>query len=289
MKMVERHSHYGGEVAKKIVDIPVDVDEPSLLRRGWRAVEARGRVTSDMWHTLALSTTFEFSKRDWSARYTDADRLAPVVLQLSSPTLGETRYANLFLSDPGQVRGGKIRSSMSDTITYDLPELRASDLQLKLLSFDDVDVSGRISPLPNLIRTLSAEFEESSTSLDAFDIDLDVDAYIGGSDEDNEVIVCVRGQLAPASYAKLVEVTARRDEWRDEGEFDISLPNVEVDVLDDTDFLLTRLDAYHLMKLEGSAEQDVPNRPAEWLDYLTTGVDELAGEPSKVIVRLIDS
>jgi hypothetical protein len=103
------------------------------------------------------------------------------------------------------------------------------------------------------------------------------------------VIVCVRGQLTPASYAKLVEVTARRDEWRDEGEFDIPLPNIEVDVLDDTDFLLTRLDAYHLMKLEGNAEQDVPDRPAEWLDYLTIGVDELAGEPSKVIVRLVDS
>jgi hypothetical protein len=165
-------------------------------------VEARARVTSDMWHTLALSTTFEFSEQDWSARYTDADRLAPVVLELSSPTLGETRYANLFLADPTQVRGGKIRSSMSDTIAYDLPELRAADLSLKLLCFDDVDVSGRISPLPKLVRTLSAEFVENSTSLDAFDIELDVDAYVGGSDESNEVIVCVRGQLTPASYPK---------------------------------------------------------------------------------------
>jgi hypothetical protein len=276
-------------MAKEITDIPVEVDELSLLRRGWRAVEARARVTSDMWHTLALSTTFEFSEQDWSVRYTDAERFSPVVLELSSPTLGETRYANLFLPDASELRGGKVRSSVSDTIAYDLPKISASDLNLRLMSFDDVDVNGGISPLPKLVRTLPVEFEEEASALDAFDIDLDVDAYIGGTDDQHEVIVCVRGQLTMGPYAKLVAVTAQRDEWRDEGEFEIPLPNVEIDVLDDTDFLLTRLDAYHLLRAAGSSERDVPNRPAEWLDYLTTGVDDLAGEPSKIIVRLVDS
>ncbi|WP_231984536.1 hypothetical protein [Mycobacterium sp. 852014-52144_SCH5372336] len=275
-------------MTKTIVDVPVEVNEPSLLMRGWRAIEARARVTSDMWHTLSLSTTFEFSEREWSARYTDSDRLAPVVLEISNPRLGETRYVNLYLPNPTDVRAGKVRSSISDTIAYDIPNFRALDLQLKLTCFDDVDVSGQIAPLPKLVRTLAADFEESSMLLDAFDIELDVDAYIGGSDEINEAVVCIRGQLTPASYGKLVEVTHRRDEWRDEGEFDIPLPNVEVDILDDTDFLLTRLDAYHLMRLEGTTDGAVPDRPAEWLDYLTIGVDELAGEPTKVVVRLVD-
>jgi hypothetical protein len=275
-------------VAKKVIDIPVEVDELSLLRRGWRTVEARARVTSDMWHTLALSTTFEYSEQDWSMRYKDTDWLSPVVLEISSPRLGESRYVDLLVSDPSRVRGGKVRSSTSDTIAYDLPALSASDLSLKLLSVDAADVSGRISPLPQLVRNLTVEFEEDASVLEALDIDLDVDAFVGGSEDQSEVIASIRGQATLVPYEKLVDITARRDEWRDEGEFEIRLPDIEVDVLDDTDFLLIRIEAYHGLEVSGSSDEDVPNRPAEWLDYLTTGVDELAGEPSKVIVRLVD-
>ena len=46
-------------MAKKILDVPVEVDESALLKRGWRAVEARARVSSDMWHTLSLSMTLD--------------------------------------------------------------------------------------------------------------------------------------------------------------------------------------------------------------------------------------
>ena len=277
-------------MAKKVIEIPVEVDELSLLRRGWRAVEARARVTSDNnWHTLALSTTFEFSKHDWSCRYKDEDWLSPIILELSSRTLGETRYVDLLVSDPSRIRDGKVRSSSSDTIVYDRQAIGPNDLTLKLMSFDAADAPGRISPLPKRVQTLAVEFEEESSILEVLDIELDVDAFIGGDDDQSEVIVSIRGQSKLEPYAKLVDYTARKDEWRERGEYEIRLPDIEIDILDDTDFLLARLEAYHGLESAGTSDADVPNRPAEWLDYLTTGMDELAGEPSKIVVRLVDS
>jgi len=104
-----------------------------------------------------------------------------------------------------------------------------------------------------------------------------------------EVIVSIRGQLSLGPYQKLVEITAQRASGEAKGEFVIPLPDVEVDILDDTDFRLTRLNVYCGLGATGSTDGDVPTRPAALCDYLNTGADELAGEPSEVVVRLIDS
>ena len=244
---------------------------------------------SDMWHTLALSMTLEFSKENWATRFKGSDWLSPVVLEISSPTMGEATYIDLRVSDQSQLRARKVRSAISGSIAYDIPNVSPSDLKLKLTSFDAVDAMSRIYPLPKVAQVVAIEFEDETSNAEVLDVDLDADAFVSkGGDDPGDVVICIRGEATLAPYHRLVEMTARRDEWREKGEFEILLPDIEVDLLDDSNFLLHRLEAYHGLEASGSRESDTPNRPAQWLDYLTVSVDELPGEVSKVIVRLVD-
>lgn len=275
---------------KRIVDVPVHVDESALLQRGWHAVEARARVTTDTWSNVAVSLTLEFLQDHWTSRFVDPRLwVSPVVLEVSSKTQGETIYVASSHWDIDSVGGRAVRDSISGTISYSDFPIKASDLYLRLTSFDAADVGVGIRPLPRIARRLDIQFEESATDLAVLDLELDVDAYVTEEDDsDGDVVVYVRGMATLADYGKLVEATVRRDEGHEEGEFEIKLPDVQVDVLDDTDFLLSRLTGTHYMEVNGSCPNDVPKRAAEWVDFLTAYSQDLPGDPSSVVVRLVD-
>lgn len=278
-------------MANRFVDIPVNVDEDALSRRGWRAVDARARLVTDNWSKLSVSVALEFSDELWNSRFVDPRlTMSPVVVEVSSSTLGDTVYASMANRwDETSLVAGDIRDSVSGTLAYNDSPIRASDVCLKLTSFDAADVSFGIRPLLAARRNLDVEFRDSAADLDAMELEIDVDAYIGAEvDSDEEVTVCVRGKAIMASYANLVEVTARRVEGHDDGEFEIKLPDIEIDIMDSTDFLLKRESCVHYMEVSGLQEADVPARAAEWVDFVRVSAEDLAGEPSKVIVRLVN-
>jgi hypothetical protein len=227
----------------------------------------------------------------WTARFKDPNfMLSPVLVEVSSPHLGGTFYVDSGVWNPDPAKSGQVRASVSGSIAYSDTRLGAQDLRLRLTSFDAADAPVGIRPLPVFDRNLDVDFEEVASVLCALDLEVDVDAYVSKRDDsDDDVVVYIGGVATLAPYARLVEATANRDEGHESGEFELNLPNVEVDVVDDTDFLLHRFSVTHYMEVSGRSEADVPKRPAEWIDFLTVDVGDLAGEPSKVIVRLIDS
>jgi hypothetical protein len=277
-------------MAKRIVDVPVEVDDVALSKRGWSAVEARARIATDTWSSLSVSLTLEFSMEGWRSRFKDPDlMLSPVVVEISGNNLGETSYIDSLVWRPEPAIAGQVRVSVSGTINYSDTPLKAADLTLKLTSFDAADTLVGIRPLPVVARSLDVEFEEAASNLGVMDLEVDVDAYVSRAREsDEDVVVLVRGAATLASYSKLVEATAKRDAGHDTGEFELNLPDIEVDVVDDTDFLLHRFSVTHYMEVRGRSEADVPKRPAEWIDFLTVDVNDLAGEPTKAVVRLVD-
>ncbi|MCV7056047.1 hypothetical protein H7I56_12790 [Mycolicibacterium gilvum] len=279
----------GEQVPNKFVDVPIGLDEVALAHRGWSCLDARARLKVDNWSRLSVSLELSHDAEAWTNRFIDPDfMLSPLVLEVTSVATGLISYASFGFRDAASAVAGDIHEAVSGVISYGDDPVSASDLRLKLTSFDAADVPLSIRPLQTVRRPLKVQFRSASAGLDALDHEIDVDAYVSSEDpDDEEVTVCVRGVTTMAAYRKLVEVTASRDEGHEDGEFEIRLPNVQVDVLDETDFLLKRFEATHYMEVSGASADDVPKRAAEWVDFFTESADELAGEPSKVVVRLV--
>lgn len=274
---------------KSIVEVPISVDESSMASRGWNVLDARARISYDMWHSLAISVDLQFVKENWTGRYKGLDWLSPVLIEISSPTLGETRYIDLTLYDPNQLRGGKARESVSGSFAYDVSSIAADDISVRLLSRDAADVSNRIYPLEQSARSLPLEFLDETSEPDASDLATTGSVFVTAGEEGGGVVVTLAGETTTASYDQLVEITARREMRKPDKTFEYILPDLEIDVLDDTDFLLDRKSVYLGLDVSGKKAADLPSCPAQWITYIEFGGPDLAGDPSKVAVRLVDA
>ena len=224
---------------KTVTDVPVTVDEYSMSVRGWYVVDARARLTYDMWHCLSISVDLQFIKENWTNRYKDRDWLSPVLIEISSPSLGETRYVDLTLHDPKQLRGGKARESVSGSFAYDVPKIGAEDIAVRLVSFDAADVPNSLYPLERVARSVPLEIVDETSEPEASKLTSNGRAFVTAGDECSGVVVVLSGETTLAPYQQLVEITAKREGREPDKTFEYVLPDLEIDVLDETDFLLT--------------------------------------------------
>lgn len=278
-------------MAKSVVECPISVDEESLSIRGWRVSDARARIVHDYSSTLSVSVSLEFSEQDWVDRYKGADWLSPVVLEISSRTLGEPRYLSLGLYDPDQLRGGKVRIAESGTLSYAETPLSADDVDLRLLSFDAADVPNTIYPLARSERSVEVTTIVETSEPSASSTVINARAYVttvADDDDEQELVVILDCATTLASYERLVELTAQRSRYHESGEFEHIPLRADIEIVDDTDFVLGTHSVYAGIDNSGKAASDLPRRPAEWFSQSEFNLNGFAGEPHAVVVRLVD-
>lgn len=165
-------------MSKSIVDLPVSVDEESMRSRGWTVLDARARLSYEHWHSLALSIELQFAKANWTNRYRFHEYLCPVLVEISSLKLGETRYVNLGLFEPKKLRGGKVKTSISDSFAYDHLNLNPADVLIRLLCCDIADVPYSLSPLERVARRLTLEVVDETSTPNALTVNVSGGAFV---------------------------------------------------------------------------------------------------------------
>ena len=278
-------------MTKTVVESEISVDRDSLAMRGWHVLDARARIVHDYSSTLSISVSLEFKRQDWVDRYKGADWLSPVVLELSSETLGEPRYLSLGVYDPDQLRGGRVRLAESGSISYAEAPLRPGDISLRLMSFDAADVPNRIYPLARAGRNVPVTISEEMSEPSASSTKVDARAYvtaIADEDGEQELVVVLDCETTLASYEALVELTSKRSKYHESGEFEHIPVRADIEVVDDTDFVLGTYTVYGSIDNSGSSATDLPGRPARWFSQTEFSLRDFAGDPHAVIVRLVD-
>ena len=91
-----------------------------------------------------------------------------------------------------------------------------------------------------------------------------------------------------ASYEALVELTSNRSTYHESGEFEHIPVRADIEVVDDTDFVLGTHTVYGSIDNSGSSASDLPGRPARWFSQTEFSLRDFAGDPHAVIVRLVD-
>lgn len=278
-------------MTKSVVESTIAIDTESLALHGWHVSDARARIAHDYSSTLSISVALEFREQDWVDRYKGADWLSPVVLELSSETLGEPRYLSLGVYDPDQLRGGKVRIAESGSISYKEAPLKAGDISLRLMSFDAADVPNRIYPLAHCGRSIPVTISEEMSEPSASSTTINTWAYVTATDDEDseqELVVVLDCETTLANYDDLVELTSQRSRYHQNGEFEHIPLNAEIEVVDDTDFVLGTYTVYSSIDNSGSSASDLPKRPARWFSQTEFSLRDFAGEPHAVIVRLVD-
>lgn len=281
---------------KTVVDVPMTIDEAMLSPRGWQVKDARARLTSSeadltgsTSQSLSLSVSVSLKLTDGGrlSRYTGFDwRLSPVIVEVSCPRLGESTYVQLLsVGEAKRLRNGfVVQTAESGAIAYNALQLDIADLKLTVTSVDGGELPTSIEPLVVPTRDLAFAVVDERFELDGAGSSVRGRAFAAR----HGLVVVVSGETEVMTYGRLVEVTARRHSGTDLGEFDVQLPDIELDILDDTDFLLHRRSVRHSLKVSGKSPDDVPQTPARWIDYVDIGGDDFAGAPTKVVARLVD-
>jgi hypothetical protein len=112
--------------------------------------------------------------------------------------------------------------------------------------------------------------------------DSSVRVHVEGTAELGSTLHLCADRLSDLGYGDDYEVFLE-----DECPFETSAPMLEIEVLDDTGFVLDRREV-RLGDVPVSAEGSAPGRPPRWIARVGDPLDTYAGEPAGVVVRIVD-
>lgn len=282
---------------KQVFEVPVEIDELALSVLGWEG-EARLRISANIWegdegdppdvtYSYALSGTFHFNEEDWTTRYTSSSEYSymnPLLLEIHCPPLGETFHETLFVGDKRDVQKRPLRVSEQGKLGYGLPLVAPERFQARITAFDGIDVFGDdgfeafktevpvkiISELPVVPFTPTAKCR----------------AYLSSE----QIIIEMGGTIAVGSTSELEEASkALRYFGQEEDEqVDLPLPEIEVEILDATGFVLEdwEPDLGWFYRYRSSVPRAA--RPPRWMVKTTSSLKSLSGVPAEVVVRFIE-
>lgn len=296
-------------MGKKIEELNVEVDELALSLVGWQVENVRARLVTDSFddthfQEIVVSGTARFLREDWSDRFSrDEDDSYPPTLLLGlspvdRPELAVYTYALLETIRKAGKR--PVRFSRSSSSWECSKPVKPEKIKLQVTSFDvsetDLDLawpSAKTRPLPVELIDETAH-EGVRLKLTA------CDATIVGKKRDASLQMRLGGFFEFGSAKELLADLFAVESWRgdapeDEHEikaecpFEVPLPGLAVEVLDESDFLLDKREVSLYGRIPVGEGAALPTRQPRWIAQFPFDLDELSGEPTRVVVRVLDA
>jgi hypothetical protein len=293
-------------MGKKIEELEVEVDELALSLVGWQVENVRARLVTDNFddehfQEIVVSGTARFLREDWSDRFKrgeDDDYPPTLLLGLSPVDRPElVSYTHALLETIKKAGKRPVRFSKSSSTWECSKPVKPEQIRLQVTSFDlsetDLDLvwpSSKTKPLPvELIdETVYEAVRLKPTTCDA---------TIVGKKREGSLQIRLGGFAEFGSARELLADFFAMESWRgdlgddveDECPFEISMPGISVEVLDCTDFLLDKWETALYGRVPVGEGAALPSRQPRWITQCSFDLDDLSGEPTRVVVRVLDS
>lgn len=291
-------------------ELEVVVDDLGLSLLGWQIQDARARLTTrpdykGFRQELTVSGTAYFIPEDWSDRFvrSDDDRYPPaLLLKVTRPKFEASPiYVRI---DPlryiGQVRKRAIRFSETMRKWQVKQPLTAHDITVGVTAFDLDEGTIRRVELPlGKTSTLPVDFVDETTRK-AFQMKVNVmSARVYRRKGESSVHLHTEGSCGFGSVDELF-VTHLADTpnrlrrsghgFSDEAPFEVELPEVEFELLDETGFILERqsVDFDTTAFISVDANGGLPRREPRWILQRFLDVEDLPGMPARACIRFVD-
>lgn len=285
-------------MSKKVSPLTVEIDEVALSVLGWEVVNCAVRLKTDAYDDCAFSEIsasieLRFHPDDWTVRHCRADDFIPnVVWQLRSRTMGAlSNYAYVTIAESlKDVRAPKIRSEKSRMWeTKKAP--KADDLYVWVGAFDWTDLPTRMEP-GRKFKDVPVEVMDHTSLRGVRTEPVEV---IARTRDKEELDVMIRSIHPLGTGAELMAAAADYSDWEvdtaqslnQQDDFEVNRPEMLIQVFDDSGFLLDTYDASH-EEIHVGKGGVIPRRPATSVVACSLDLDDLAGRPARVVVRLTD-
>ncbi|MFY0514836.1 hypothetical protein ACOMD4_31275 [Streptomyces anulatus] len=296
-------------MGKKIEELEVKTDELALSLVGWQVENVRARLVTDSFddthfQEIVVSGTARFLKEDWSDRFTrgEDDDYPPTLLlglgPVDRPEL--VSYTHALLETVRKAGKRPVRFSESSRTWECSKPVKPEQIALHMTSFDLEETglglvwpSSKTKPLPvELVdETVHEAVRLKPTTCDA---------TIVGKKRDATLQVRLGGFAEFGSARELLADFIAMESWRgdepgddydveDECPFEVSMPGIAVEVLDDTDFLLDKCEVSLYGRVPVGEGAALPSRQPRWIAQCSFDLDDLSGVPTRVVVRVLDA
>ncbi|MEZ5130333.1 MAG: hypothetical protein R2763_01205 [Mycobacterium sp.] len=297
--------------SKKAEVIEIRVDELALSLVGWQVEEAQARLVTESHDSdqheqqIAFSGTFRFLPEDWTDRFKDSDGddyASEVYLALNrrDATAPTSNYRWVVLEKIRKARKGPIRVSAKSNAWVREAPLAATDLDLRLTAYDLDEVSGlyinsRLS-LPRMTTVPLEMLVVDETSAQTVNPKVAVaKAYLSQGSDRTTLTMHAEGTFEFGSAEDLLAAYVDRNDWADDGAtvkdsapFEVDVPEIRFEILDDTGFLLDDRTCQFYGHIPVDEQGNVPRRQPRWIGRDVIDIDDLPGDPHRVVVRVID-
>ncbi|WEV25875.1 hypothetical protein OYE22_12225 [Streptomyces sp. 71268] len=296
-------------MGKKIEELDVQVDELALSLVGWQVENVRARLVTESFdgthfQEIAVSGTARFLREDWTDRFSadeDDDYPPTLLLGLSPVERPEAvSYTPALLETIRKAGKRPVRFSQTSSTWETSQRVGPEQIALQVTSFDvgetDLDLTWpgtRSKPLP--VELMDETVHEAVRLRPTT-----CDATIVGAKDEATLQVRVGGFAEFTTARELLTDLVAMEPWRgeapedesdveDECPFEVPLPALAVEVLDDSDFLLDKRETPLYGRVPVGEGGAVPSRQPRWIVQLPFHLDDLSGKPTRVVVRVLDA
>lgn len=301
------HTTTGVDVAKKVSDVPVEINELALSILGWEVQDFRARVTTEQYkpggsqfHKLAISGVFRFNDEDWVDCFSSSRDYptSPVMIVHSPRISSRSAITHLYVGDTKKGRPLRVAEDGYFVNTYG--PIDHADLQIELTAFDSVDADDDISHIPLDAQLIPIEIVDESTPSGVrltFD---QIEAFThrkdGGSSKSRRGQIRASGRVTSGTPEELLadwmatwRYPARRTPTvAEKAPFSRPAPDISFDILDETGFLLETTHGDVDIKVHVDENGRTPSRAPRWLLDLAFDPDDYSALPSRIIARIDD-
>lgn len=297
--------------SKKTEVIDISVDELALSLVGWQVEDAQARLVTESHgrtnheQQLAISTTFRFLSEDWTARFkdSDGDDYAPsafLALNRRDAPAPASNYEWVILGKIRKAKKGLIRvSAKTDTWICQAP-LAPKDLDLRLTAYDldyvsDLYINSKLRlPSPTTIPLEIVIVDETSVEGPHAKFGAS-HAYVSQGDGCKTLTVHTEGTFEFGTAEDLLKAYVDRCDYAayestvdDYAPFEVDVPEIKFEILDDTGFLLEHRTCTFYGHIPIDDQGNVPRRQPRWIGRHVINIDDLPGDPHRVVVRVTD-
>jgi hypothetical protein len=297
---------------KTTEELSVEIDDLSLSLVGWQVEDIRARlVTGPHWdsgykHEVVVSGTLRFLPEDWTDRfaYEGYVSLPLITLSRKDPS-GPTSFITIDEVDLKTASRRSVRLSMKSDEWRDASRCTASDVKVGITAYDLEEVyleyaNSRLDMCPRDVTELPVDIVDETTygsirpksTIATARLRRGMERY---DDDSGDVRVHLEGLFEFGSADELLTDFVSSDpsnehrvKDKDKYPIEVSLPNVEVEVLDGTGFLLGKKKISFLGRVRVAESGGLPGRHPRWLAYVGELLEDYAGEPARVLARFVD-
>lgn len=291
---------------KQLLPLRVELDEVSLSLSGWEVVSFQARLVVEQYgkesacfNEVAASVEVSHHPDDWQVRYnrtnlSESDYLPPIIWQLRSKIDGPLMsYQQVVLPlKPKELRAPKLISGKMNSWTTSSPPDMA-DLYIWVGSRDWEEIDGWTSYPSTSWSEMPVELVDQTTVTAIRSEVRELTARIRDNKE-LEITVSLMHPLGSAEELLYAAIDSD-DYFGDEDapismqkEFAVQAPELSINIFDDTGFLLQgrELSNYRWVTVDKGGRR--PTRSPSFIAVATVSLDDLAGTPTRVLMRLTD-